>query len=83
MDCLTEDTEEFLNYSIVNAFANNRVPKPYFLKVKDNECSYNLYNNMQKYRTLLFVEHLGIGLDTLKKCVRKLEFLVLEKIITD
>lgn len=66
LDCLTEETEEILRYSIINAFKNNRVPIPYFLKVKDDECSYNLYNNMKKYKTLLFVERIGIGKDTLK-----------------
>lgn len=66
LDCLTEETEEFLRYSIINAFENNGVPIPYFLKVKDDECSYNLYNNMKKYKTLLFVERIGIGKDTLK-----------------
>lgn len=63
LDCLTEETEEFLRYSIINAFENSGVPKPYFLKVKDDECSYNLYNNMKKYKTLLFVERIGIGKD--------------------
>lgn len=63
LDCLTEETEEILRYSIINAFKNNRVPIPYFLKVKDDECSYNLYNNMKKYKTLLFVERIGIGKD--------------------
>lgn len=66
LDCLTEETEEFLRYSIINAFENSGVQKPYFLKVKDDECSYNLYNNMKKYKTLLFVERIGIGKDTLK-----------------
>ena len=72
MDCLTEDTEDFLNNSIDNAFTNNGESRPYFLKVKDDECSYNLYNNMQKYKTLLFVERLGIGFDTLKKMCEKI-----------
>lgn len=67
---LTSDTEDFLKNSVERAFANNNIDLPYFLKNKKEESIYNLYNNMSNYRTLLFVEPIGInrkGLDKLCK----------------
>lgn len=68
MDLLTVDTEDFLKNSIQRAFTNKGLPLPYFLTGKQEESIYNLYNNMLNYRTLLFVEPIGInrkGLDRL------------------
>lgn len=67
MNSLTSATEDFLKNVVVRAFANQGVPLPYFLKGSRNESIYSLYNNMQNYRTQLFVELIGINLDTLKK----------------
>lgn len=68
MDLLTDETEDFLKNSIVRAFTSKGLSLPYFLTGDRNESIYNLYNNMCKYRTLLFVEPIGInktGLDKL------------------
>ena len=68
MDLLTADTEDFLKNSIQRAFTNKGLPLPYFLTGRQEESIYNLYNNMLNYRTLLFVEPIGIdrkGLDRL------------------
>lgn len=66
-DCLILETETFLKDVIIKAFVNNNVPIPYFLKGCKRESSYNLYNNMLNYKTLLFVEMIGIGVSSLKK----------------
>ena len=67
MNELTPQTERFLKNVVRHAFLNCGIPLPYFLKGNDNESIYSLYNNMQKYRTLLFVEMIGIDFITLKK----------------
>ncbi len=56
MNSLTNATEDFLKNAVINAFTNQGVPIPYFLKGNRDESIYSLYNNMQNYRTLLFVE---------------------------
>lgn len=72
LDYLTVDTKDFLENAIVKAFAKNKINIPYFLKVKKEESIYNLYNNMKKYRTLLFVESIGISKDTLDKICKQI-----------
>ena len=67
MSSLTKATEMFLKIGVLHAFTNQGVPVPYFLKGNRNESIYNLFNNLQKYRTQLFVELIGIKLETLKK----------------
>ena len=57
---------------MVNAFANQGIPLPYFLKGNETESIYSLYNNMQKYRTQLFVELIGINIETLKKMCKQI-----------
>lgn len=51
---------------------NNGVPIPYFLKGKKEESIYNLYNNLKNYKTLLFVESIGISKDTLDKMCKQI-----------
>ena len=67
MDSLTPKTEHFLKSAVLKAFANNGVAVPYFLKGSYNESIYSLYNNMKNYRSLLFVELIGINRTTLEK----------------
>ena len=67
MDELTPQTERFLKNAVKHAFTNSGITLPYFLKGNNNESIYSLYNNMQKYRTLLFVEMIGIDCCSLKK----------------
>ena len=59
--------------SIVRAFTSNGLSLPYFLTGNRNESIYNLYNNMCKYRTLLFVEPIGINKTGLDKLCKQLE----------
>ncbi len=67
MHALTPETEHFLKDAVLDAFSTNGVPLPYFLRTDDNESIYSLYNNMKNYRSLLFVEPIGIDGVTLKK----------------
>lgn len=67
MDELTPQTEKFLKDVVRDAFTNSGVALPYFLKGDSKESIYSLYNNMQVYRTLLFVEMIGIDCCALKK----------------
>lgn len=68
---LTNDTENFLKNAIIDAFVNNGISLPYFLKSSQKESIYNLYNNLLSYRTLLFVESIGIAKQSLSKmCVQ-------------
>ncbi len=72
LELLTDDTEDFLKQSIVNAFTRSGMSIPYFLKGEEGESIYNLYNNLQKYRTLLFVEPIGINKATLEKMCKQI-----------
>ena len=72
MNSLTPATDDFLKNVVLNAFTNQKVPLPYFLKGNRNESVYSLYNNMQNYRTQLFVELIGINIETLKKMCRQI-----------
>lgn len=67
MDALTPATERFLKTVVLKAFSANKVKLPYFLKGNYNESIYSLYNNMKSYRSLLFVELIGIDKVTLEK----------------
>jgi len=70
MDALTDNTSDFLKNSVIRAFTEQGVPLPYFLKGNREESIYNLYNNMKGYRTLLFVEQIGINFGTIEKMCR-------------
>ena len=72
MNSLTNATEDFLKNVVLKAFLNQGVPIPYFLKGNRNESIYNLYNNMQNYRTQLFVELIGINIETLEKMCKQI-----------
>lgn len=72
LDNLTDDTKDFLENAIFQAFVKNGVKKPYFLKGKKEESIYSLYNNLKNYRTLLFVEPIGISKDTLDKMCKQI-----------
>lgn len=73
MDQLIPDTEKFLKDAVIKSFPENGLAPPYFIKGKKEESIYSLYNNMKKYRTLLFVEQIGIDFQTLKKMCRKID----------
>lgn len=74
MDELTPQTKTFLKTAVYKAFTNNGLSLPYFLRGNRNgESIYSLYNNMAKYRTLLFVELIGIDMKTLKKMCSQID----------
>ncbi len=81
MDELTSETEKFLKTAVFKAFTTNKVKKiPYFLKGKNsNESIYSLYNNMKNYRSLLFVELIGIDRVTLEKMCKQVSIDVTAK----
>jgi len=67
MDALTPKTKRFFENAVFDAFSNNGVALPYFLRGAHEESIYSLYNNMKNYRSLLFVEMIGIDKVTLQK----------------
>ncbi len=71
MEYLTKDTRDFLKNAVFDAFRQNGVDLPYFLRgVQDQSC-YNLYNNFKNNRSLLFVQMIGIHYDTLAKMCKQ------------
>ena len=72
LNCLTDKTKDFLENSVDKAFVNNGVSIPYFLKGKKEESIYNLYNNLKNYKTLLFIESIGISKDTLGRMCKQI-----------
>lgn len=83
MENLTPETKDFLQNVIIKAFPNNGITPPYFMKGKKQESVYSLYNNMQKYRTLLFVDTIGIGFETLQKMCVQLNITIADKSYND
>ena len=73
MDLLTDETKDFMQNVILNAFRNKGIVLPYFLTNDTKESIYNLYNNMSRYRTLLFVEPIGINKDGLDKLCKQID----------
>ena len=61
MDSIIDNTKTFLDNSVENAFINNGLPIPYFLKAKNDDSIYILKNNMIKNRALLSVEPICIN----------------------
>lgn len=71
INMLTDETKYFLENVIIEAFNNQGIPIPYFLTNNKSESIYNLYNNLARYKTLLFVEPIGIDFISLKKmCIQ-------------
>lgn len=70
---LTPDTEAFLKNMVKEGFTRAGIDIPYYLKGKEDENPYNLYNNLVKKRTLLFVEGIGISKETLEKMCDEVE----------
>jgi len=61
------DTESFLKNMINDGFVRARLEIPYFIKGTNGKAGYDLFNNMEKNKTLLLVEHIGYNKDSLKK----------------
>lgn len=73
IESLTDETESFLKTVVYNTIKINGIEMPYFLKGKKcKESIYSLYNNLEKNRTLLFVERIGIGKESLMRLCEKI-----------
>lgn len=78
---LTKETEMFLKNAVKNAFGKNEVKLPYFLKeskkpICEEENIYNLYNNLKRYKSLIFIDEIGIKKETLIKLCRRLNMYI-------
>lgn len=70
---LIPTTEKFLKDAVKDAFTNNGMQQPYYLKSNDN--SYTLLHTLQKKKSMIFVEHVGYDLHTLRKLAKKVGIL--------
>ena len=62
-------TVDYLKTLLESAFVATGTDLPHFLKSEQSRAGYNLYDNMRKNKTLLFVERIGYDYDSLsKKC---------------
>lgn len=73
---LENETENYLKYKIVDIFDSSQNGTPYFLnnssKIDEVNRSYTLYNNIQKNKTLLFLENIGRDYISLVRLCRKI-----------
>ncbi|WP_303929389.1 reverse transcriptase domain-containing protein [Veillonella parvula] len=67
---LIPDTKTFLENAVKDAFNQNNLPLPYYLKSSNN--TYTLLYTLQNKKSMIFVECLGYNLKTLKKLARKI-----------
>ena len=73
LDQLSEDTNRFLRNALTEEAQNVLGKIPYFLKDSDKpESSCNLFNNLQRNRTQVFAERIGIGYGTLQSMSREI-----------
>lgn len=67
------DTEYFLKNMVEEAFTRATIVLPYFLKGSHGRAGYNLFENMKRNKTLLFIEHIGYDYDALVKLCKQIE----------
>lgn len=67
---LIPDTKTFLEDAVKDAFNKNNLPLPYYLKSYNN--SYNLFHTFKHKKSMIFVEHIGYDIKTLKKLAQKI-----------
>lgn len=67
---LIPSTKDFLENAVINAFNYNQIPLPYYLKSDKN--SYTLLNTLEKEKSMIFVEHIGYDLNTLRKLAKRI-----------
>jgi len=79
VDRLTPATKAFLENMVRDGFTRAGIDIPYYLKGKEDENPYNLYNNLVKKRTLLFVEGIGISRETLETMCNEVEISELDE----
>ena len=67
---LIPSTKDFLENAVKDAFNYNQIPLPYYLKSDKN--SYTLLNTLEKEKSMIFVEHIGYDLNTLRKLAKRI-----------
>ena len=67
---LIPSTKNFLENAVINAFNHNKLSLPYYLKSDKN--SYTLLNTLEKEKSMIFVEHIGYDLNTLRKLAKRI-----------
>ena len=73
LDQLSVDTDQFLRNALTEEAMNVLGKIPYFLKNSDRpESIYNLFYNLQRNRTQVFAERIGIGYETLRRMSREI-----------
>lgn len=74
MNRLTKDTEGFLKSVYYKLFSQYKIPIPHFVKPSKSQASiYNLFSNVERNRTIIFHESIGVSRETLVKWIRKIE----------
>lgn len=73
-DLIDSTTKNFLKDLVTNAFNNaGFTTLPYFMLGSLGKSGYNLFENMKKNKTLLFVERIGYSEQALKKLCSQVE----------
>lgn len=67
--CVSTGTKQFLLNMIRDAFLNNGVSLPYFMKPK----GYNLFENMKRNKTILLVDNIGYDYSSLKNLCKQID----------
>lgn len=71
-DLIDGATKSFLKDLVTNAFTNaGFTTLPYFMSGSLGKSGYNLFENMKKNKTFLFVERIGYSEPALNDCVLK------------
>jgi hypothetical protein len=66
------DTEKFLKDMVNDACVRAGIPLPYFIAGPRADNGYNLFENMKKNKTLMFVNHIGYDYRALVKLCKKI-----------
>jgi len=66
------DTVKFLKDMVNDTFFRAGMPLPYFIAGSRANNGYNLFENMKKNKTLLFVDHIGYDYHALVKLCKKI-----------
>jgi len=69
MPCVSTGTKQFLLNMIRDAFLNNGVSLPYFMKPK----GYNLFENMKRNKTILLVDNIGYDYSSLRNLCKQID----------
>lgn len=73
MSDLDGQTKNFLQSTYMNLLAKYGITCPYFLKNSDKQSSiYNMYSTMERNRSIVFEENIGVPRRTLIKWIKKI-----------